>query len=235
MIVSIASTTRDAGLSAMSLGQEIELLHVFRKQANNIMMDFNWRANLGPCCLHFLFILQHRQARRGPQRHSIMSRTWCNGLSLSAHHAIILDYYFFTSAASRSNLFLITGIIVMISGIAFDHLSRLRTFPYDRFKVYRIVTIVRIELNSIQAIEVVSVVRLAFPYDRLNIKYLRRLRQSCGNQALLDSNGGSTKHFIIQDLLILATDVRNSPWLWMAATMYRNVYLFPCVNTYPPE
>ena len=99
----------------------------------------------------------------------------------------------------------------MISGIAFDHLSRLRMFPYDRFKVYRIVTIVRIELNSIQAIEVVSVVRLAFPYDRLNIKYLRRLRQSCGNQALLDSNGGSTKHFIIQDLLILATDVRNSP------------------------
>ena len=95
MIVSIASTTRDAGLSAMSLGQEIELLHVFRKQANNIMMDFNWRANLGPCCLHFLFILRHRQARRGPQRHSIMSRTWCNGLSLSAHHAIILDYFFF--------------------------------------------------------------------------------------------------------------------------------------------
>ena len=57
----------------------------------------------------------------------------------------------------------------MISGIAFDHLSRLRAFPYDRFKVYRIVTIVRIELNSIQAMEVVSVVRVAFPYDRVNI------------------------------------------------------------------
>ena len=216
MIVSIASTTRDAGLSAMSPGQKIELLHVFRKQANNIMMDFNWRANLGPCCLLFLFILRHRQARGVPQRHSIMLRTWCSGLSLSAHHAIILDNFFFTSAASWSNLFLITGIIVMISGIAFDHLSRLRAFPYDRFKVYRIVTIVRIELNSIQAIEVISVVRVAFPYDcrdRLNIKYLRRLGQSCGNQALLDSNGCSTKHFIIQDLLILATDVRNSPWL----------------------
>ena len=64
------------------------------------------------------------------------------------------------------NLFSITGIIVMISGIAFDHFSRLRAFPYDRFKVYRIVTIVRIELNSNQAIEVVSVVWVAFPYDR---------------------------------------------------------------------
>ena len=41
MIVSIASKTRDAGSSAMSPGQTIELLRVFRKQANNIMMDFN--------------------------------------------------------------------------------------------------------------------------------------------------------------------------------------------------
>ena len=122
-----------------------------------------------------------------------------------------LDYFFSTSAASRANLFSITGIIVMISTIAFDHLSRLRAFPYDRFKVYRIVTIVWIELNSIQGIEVVSVIRVAFPYDRLNIKYLRRLGRSYGNQTLLDSNGCSTKHFIIQDLLILATDVRNSP------------------------
>ena len=53
----------------------------------------------------------------------------------------------------------------MTSGIAFDRpdrLSRLRAFPYDRFKIY---TIVRIELNSIQAIEVVSVVRVVC--DRL--------------------------------------------------------------------
>ena len=102
----------------------------------------------------------------------------------------------------------------MISGIAFDHFSRLRAFPYDRFKVYRIVTIVRIELNSNQAIEVVSVVWVAFAYDRrdrMNIYYLRRLGRLYGNQTLLDSNGCSTKHFIIQDLLILATDVRNSP------------------------
>ena len=49
----------------------------------------------------------------------------------------------------------------MTSGIAFDrldHLSRLRAFPYDRFKLYVIVPIVRIELNSIQAIKVISVV-----------------------------------------------------------------------------
>ena len=61
------------------------------------------------------------------------------------------------------NLFPITGIIVMISGIAFnrpDHLSRLRAFPYDRFKIYTIVLIVHIEIISIQVIKVVSVVRV---------------------------------------------------------------------------
>ena len=54
----IVSTTRDPGSSAMSPRQTIELLRVFRKQANNIMMDFNRRVNLGPCCLRFLFIVQ---------------------------------------------------------------------------------------------------------------------------------------------------------------------------------
>ena len=48
----------------------------------------------------------------------------------------------------------------MTSGIAFDRLSRLRVFPYDRFKIYMIVPILQIELNSIQAIEVVSVVHV---------------------------------------------------------------------------
>ena len=49
----------------------------------------------------------------------------------------------------------------MISGIAFnchDRLSHLRAFPYDHFKINTIVLIVQIELNSIQAIEVISVV-----------------------------------------------------------------------------
>ena len=46
-----------------------------------------------------------------------------------------------------------------------DHRSCLRGFPYDRFKIYMIVRIVWIELNSIQAIEVVSVVRVVC--DRL--------------------------------------------------------------------
>ena len=72
---------------------------------------------------------------------------------------------FLDSAPSELNLFSITGIT---SGIAFDRpnrLSRLRAFPYDRFKIYMIVPIVRIELNSIQAIEVVSVVRVVC--DRL--------------------------------------------------------------------
>ena len=70
----------------------------------------------------------------------------------------------------------------MISGIAFnrpDRPSRLRAFPYDRLKIYTIVPIIRIELNSIQGIEVVSAVRVvcdrvAFPYDifdRLNVNW----------------------------------------------------------------
>ena len=128
------------------------------------MMDFKRWANLEACYLSFLSILRRRQARRVPRRHSITWRTWLSLVSNSAntrckHFCII----FSTSAASRPNLFSITGIVVMISGIAFDRpdrLSRLRAFPYDRFKIYMIVPIVRIELNSIQAIEVVSVVRV---------------------------------------------------------------------------
>ena len=46
-----------------------------------------------------------------------------------------------------------------------DRHDHLRAFPYDRFKIYTIVPIVRIELNSIRAIEVVSVVQVV--YDRL--------------------------------------------------------------------
>jgi len=68
-----------------------------------------------------------------------------------------------TVIAPRQILFLITGVRVMISGIAFNrpnHLSRLRAFPYDHFKIYTIVLIVRIELNSIQVIKVVSVIRV---------------------------------------------------------------------------
>ena len=75
-------------------------------------------------------------------------------------HCEHLCIVFSASAPSEPNLFSITGIKVTTSGIAFDRpdrLSRLRVFPYDRFKIYMIVLIVRIELNSIQVIEVVSV------------------------------------------------------------------------------
>ena len=61
----------------------------------------------------------------------------------------------------------------MTSGIAFDRpdrLSRLRAFLYNRFKIYMIAAIVWIELNCIQAIEVVSVVRVVGDRpDSLNI------------------------------------------------------------------
>ena len=96
--------------------------------------------------------------------------------------ANIFELFFSTAVASRPNLISITGVIVMISGIAFnrpDRPSRLRAFPYDRLKIYTIVPIIRIELNSIQGIEVVSAVRVvcdrvAFPYDifdRLNFNW----------------------------------------------------------------
>ena len=139
-------------------------------------MIFIRKANLVPWYLLFLLILRHWEARRVPQRHSISSKPWCHGLSLLSNNPHTpadtrcehLCIIFSASAPSRSNLFSISKIKVMTSGIAFDRpdrLSRLRAFPYDRFKIYMIVPIVRIELNSIQAIEVVSVVRVVC--DRL--------------------------------------------------------------------
>ena len=57
---------------------------------------------------------------------------------------------------------------MMTSGIAFDRpdrLSRLRAFLYDRYKIYTIVPIVRIELNS-------------YPSDRGRLSRPGRLRSS---------------------------------------------------------
>ena len=162
-------------------------------------MIFIRKANLVPYLL-FLLILRHWEARRVPRRHSISSKTWCHGLSLISNNPHTrcehLCIIFSASAPSGPNLFSTTGIKVMIPGIAFhrpDRLSRLRAFPYDRFKIYMIVPIVRIELNSIQAIEVVSVVRVVC--DRLGSvsiwssrsseHFLRPLglsRRSYGNQ-----------------------------------------------------
>ena len=174
----------------------------------NMMMIFIRRANLAPCYVLFLSILRRRKVRRVLRRLRITSRSWCHVLSLisnSAHTpgANIFVLFFSTSAPSRPNLFWITGIKVMISGIAFDRsdrLSPLRTFPYDRFKIYTIVSIVRMELNSIQAIEVDSVDRVVCHRPgsvciwsfRSSEHYLRRLAmarsgrswRSCGNQTL---------------------------------------------------
>ena len=53
------------------------------------------------------------------------------------------------------------GIRMMISGMAFDRLDGLGMFPYDHFKFYTIVPIIRIDwLSSIQTVAVVSVVRI---------------------------------------------------------------------------
>jgi len=152
-------------------------------------MIFFRKANLVRYLL-FLLILRHWEARRVPRRHSISSKTWCHGLSLISNkphtrceHLCIV---FSASAPSGPNLFSITGIKVMTFGIAFDRLgrvSRLRAFPYDRFKIYTIVPIVRIDLNSRHSIEVVSIVRVVCDRpDNVSIwssrsseHYLRRL------------------------------------------------------------
>ena len=172
-------------------------------------MVFIRKANLVPSYLLFLLILPRAEARRVPLRHSISSKAWCHGLSLISNNPHTrcehLCIIFSASAPSGPNFFSITGIKVMNSGIAFDRPdrpdrpSRLRAFPYDRFKICMIAPIVRIELNSIQAIEVASVVRVVC--DRLGSvfiwtsrsseHFLRRLgrsgrsRRSYGNQALL--------------------------------------------------
>ena len=72
----------------------------------------------------------------------------------------IFGIFFSASAVSRQNFLSITGIKEMITGIAFDLLSSLRALPYDRFKIYTIFPIVRMETNSIQAIEVVPIVQV---------------------------------------------------------------------------
>ena len=160
---------------------------------------------------------------------SISSKTWCHGLSLISNNSHTrcehLCIIFSASAPSGPNLFSITRIKVMTSGIAFDRpdrLSRLRAFPYDRFKIYMIVPIVRIELNSIQAIEVVSVVRVVC--DRLGSvsirwssrsseHFLRRLGRSgrsgrsYGNQALVLHSSSIffwlSRQFLLTRFLIL--------------------------------
>ena len=73
LMVSIASTTKDAGSSAMFLGQTLEFLHLSRKQAKH-NDAFNRRANLGPCNVLFLSILRRREATRVPQGHIV--DTW---------------------------------------------------------------------------------------------------------------------------------------------------------------
>ena len=158
-------------------------------------MVFIRKANLIPWYLLFLLILRHWEARRVPRRRSTSSKTWCHRLSLISNNPHTrcehLCIIFSASVPSGLNLFSITGIKVMTSGTAFDCLSRLRAFPYDRFKIYMII---RIELNSIQAIKVVSVVRVicdrlgsvSIWSSRSSEHFLRRLGwsgRSYGNQS----------------------------------------------------
>ena len=133
--------------------------------------------------LLFLLIFQPRQARRVPRRHIIMSRTWWNGLSLfqkaPTHGVDIFVLLFFLFQWRPGQIY---SQLLIISGIAFhcpDHLSHLRAFLLWN-------SIVAIELNSIQAIELVSVIRVVcYCLGSVSIwlswsseHYLRRLGRS---------------------------------------------------------
>ena len=142
------------------------------------MADSNQRANLVACCLLILSIPRRNKVEmfhKNTASTGIWSRNLMQGTTFlfrfffSRYNAyrwyehFCIFFFFSASAASRPNFFPINGIKVMISGTAidcFDRLSRVRAFPYGRFKIYSIVPIVSIELNSIQAIEVIPVVQV---------------------------------------------------------------------------
>ena len=128
---------------------------VISKNFETILTILTQRANLVPCHLLFLLILRCREARRNPWWHSIMFRTWCHALALSCFNQIapiihvvniFVLLFFLTSAVSKPSSFSIAGIKVMFSRIDFDcpnRLSHLKVFPYDCFKIYTVVLIVR--------------------------------------------------------------------------------------------
>ena len=120
----------------------------------NIMVGFNQRVNLVDCYLLILSILRRNKlemfhedtaSRQELDRGDYLLLRYCPFTVQT-----FLYFSFCFSGVPRPDDFsLITGIKVMISGIAFDC-----------FEIYTIVPIVRIELTSIQAIKVVPVVRV---------------------------------------------------------------------------
>ena len=127
MIVLIASKARDAGSSAMSLGDTVEFLCVFRKQAkhNDVFFLFGKRTSCLAICFLFRFCgVQQLEESTNTQYHveNLMSRTFSSFKQRPYALRTFLYYYYFfqTSAPSRPNLFSITGIKVVISEIAFN-------------------------------------------------------------------------------------------------------------------
>ena len=121
MIVSMASKARDAGSSAMSLGQTIEFLRACFANKPHKWMIFIRKVNLVTWYLLFLLILRHWETRRVPRRHSISSKTWCHGLSPISNNPHTrcehLCITFLASAPSGPKLFSITGIIVRMVSV----------------------------------------------------------------------------------------------------------------------
>ena len=143
-------------------------------------MIFIRRNNLVPFNLLFLLTMRSREARRVRRKHTyhvenLTSRTSSNFKYQKRPYAVrTFCSTLLTSAPSRPNIFSITGIKVMISGIAFDRPdrpSRLRPFPYDRFKICTIVprsSTLSKRSRSSHLSASSAIVRVTFPCDRFD-------------------------------------------------------------------
>ena len=107
----------------MSLGETIEFLRACFANRPNITMIFIRSANIVPCYLIFLSILRRREARR-VHVENLMSQTSSYLKLRHTRGANIFVLFLSTWAPPSPNLFSITGIKVVISGIAFLRSSR---------------------------------------------------------------------------------------------------------------
>ena len=126
MIVSIASKARDAWSSAMSLGQTNRIFaRVLQTSHINGWFLFAKRTSYHICFFYWFCGIE--KLEEFPQDR-VSPKTWCHGLSLISNNPHIrcehLCIIFSASAPSGPNLFSITRIKVMTSGIAFDRSLR---------------------------------------------------------------------------------------------------------------
>ena len=161
-IVPVVSTNFETIQTTGTIGGSIQSSRLPRRQRNfctcftnmpNIIVGFSQRVNLVACYLLILSILQRNKLEVFHEDKASSKELRGDYLLFRYWPCTVQTFLYFSfcfSGVPRPDDFSpITGIKVMISGIAFDC-----------FKIYTIVPIVRIELTSIQAIEVFLVVRV---------------------------------------------------------------------------